>query len=79
MSSNPVFGALDIAKTIKEVTFDSGLVRLDTNVTIANADGTGFKNGRLEISISDATADDHFGIMAVERARKWSAVITHHA
>ena len=65
MSSNPVFGALDSAQTIKEITFDSGPVRLDTNVTIANADGTGFKNGRLEISVSDATADDHFGIMAV--------------
>ncbi|MFG1311979.1 hypothetical protein V5F33_22635, partial [Xanthobacter tagetidis] len=58
----PAFGGLDAAKTVREAAVNSGPVQLDPNVTLTNADGTGFGGGRLTVSIAGATAADSFSI-----------------
>ncbi|MFG1359730.1 tandem-95 repeat protein [Xanthobacter pseudotagetidis] len=58
----PVFGALDASKTVREAAVNAGPVQLDPNVTLTNADGTGFGGGRLTVAIAGATAADSFSI-----------------
>jgi VCBS repeat-containing protein len=61
-AKTPAFGALDAAKTVREGAVNAGPVQLDPNVTLTNADGTGFGGGRLTVSIAGATAADSFSI-----------------
>ncbi|MEP9351911.1 tandem-95 repeat protein [Xanthobacter sp. KR7-225] len=61
-AKTPAFGALDASKTVREAAANAGPVQLDPNVTLTNADGTGFGGGRLTVSIAGATAADSFSI-----------------
>ncbi|MFG1248770.1 Ig-like domain-containing protein [Xanthobacter flavus] len=58
----PAFDALDASKTVQENAINSAATSLDGNVTLTNADGTGFSGGKLNVSIAGATSSDALGI-----------------
>ncbi|MFG1343837.1 VCBS domain-containing protein [Xanthobacter autotrophicus DSM 431] len=59
------FSGLDRNKTLAENTVNAGPVVLDSNVKVASPDGTGFSSGALNISLANATLDDHLSIAEV--------------
>ncbi|MFG1300912.1 tandem-95 repeat protein [Xanthobacter sp. V3C-3] len=61
-SKKPAFGALDVSKTVQENSVNAVPAQLDGNVTLTNADGTGFAGGKLNVSIAGATSSDTLGI-----------------
>lgn len=61
-SKKPAFDALDASKTVQENAVNSAATPLDGNVTLTNADGTGFSGGKLIVSIAGATSSDALGI-----------------
>lgn len=64
-SKKPAFDALDASKTVQENAVNSAATPLDGNVTLTNADGTGFSGGQLNVSIAGATSSDALGIAEI--------------